>query len=114
MLRLQLELDAAHREISRLRRAEDEGNDWDWQDTPEEIAEAMLRSHPANDRRVGALPIKKPWITLAVIVWVAPDPCTERDRSPVATAASQTRGGSSIYSQNGKVSALGLIWGWCR
>jgi hypothetical protein len=54
VLRLQSELDAAHREIGRLRRSEDEGNDWDWQDTPEEIAEAMLRSHPAKAKRVGA------------------------------------------------------------
>jgi hypothetical protein len=54
VLRLQSELDAAHREISRLQRGYDEGNDWDWQDAPDEIAEAMLRSHPAKAKRVGA------------------------------------------------------------
>lgn len=53
-MRLQSELDAAQREIGRLRRAQDEGNDWDWQDTPDEIAEAMLRGHPAKAKRVGA------------------------------------------------------------
>jgi hypothetical protein len=54
VLRLQSELDAAQREISRMRRREDEGSDWDWQDTPEEIAQAMLRTHPAKAKRVGA------------------------------------------------------------
>jgi hypothetical protein len=57
--RLQSELDAAHREIGRLQRGYDEGNDWDWQDTPEEIAEAMLRSHPAKAKRVGAAILAK-------------------------------------------------------
>jgi hypothetical protein len=54
VLRLQSELDAAERQIERLKRREDEGNDWDWQDTPEEIAKAMLRSHPAKAKRIGA------------------------------------------------------------
>ncbi len=54
VIRLQSELDAAHHQISRLQRKEDEGNDWDWQDTPEDIAKAMLRSHPAKAKRVGA------------------------------------------------------------
>jgi hypothetical protein len=54
VLRLQSELDAAQREIGRLQRGYDEGNDWDWQDAPDEIAEAMLRSHPAKAKRVGA------------------------------------------------------------
>jgi hypothetical protein len=49
VMRLQGELDAAHRRLE-----SDEGNDWDWQDTPEEIAAAMLRSHPAKAKRVGA------------------------------------------------------------
>jgi hypothetical protein len=49
VLRLQSELDAAHRRLEAA-----EGNDWDWQDTPEEIAQAMLRSHPAKAKRVGA------------------------------------------------------------
>ena len=49
VIRLQAELDAA------LRRLENaEGNDWDWQDTPEDIAQAMLRSHPAKAKRIGA------------------------------------------------------------
>jgi hypothetical protein len=54
VVRLQSELDAAQREVERLRRGYDEGNDWDWQDTPEEIAKAMLRSHPAKAKRIGA------------------------------------------------------------
>jgi len=54
VIRLQSELDAAQREISRLRRADDEGNDFDWQDTPDEIAKAMLRRYPTKAKRVGA------------------------------------------------------------
>jgi hypothetical protein len=54
VIRLTSELDAAEREIRRLQQGYDEGNDWDWQDTPEEIAKAMLRSHPAKAKRVGA------------------------------------------------------------
>jgi hypothetical protein len=49
VLRLQSELDAAHRRLEAA-----EGNDWDWQDTPEEIAQAMLAHHPAKAKRVGA------------------------------------------------------------
>jgi hypothetical protein len=49
VIRLQSELDAAHRRLETA-----EGNDWDWQDTPEEIAKAMLASHPAKAKRVGA------------------------------------------------------------
>ena len=52
--RLQSELDAAQREIGRMRRKEDEGSDWDWQDTPDEIAAAMLRRYPSKAKRVGA------------------------------------------------------------
>jgi len=52
--RLQDELDAAQREISRLQRSYDDGNDFDWQDTPEEIAKAMLRAYPTKAKRVGA------------------------------------------------------------
>lgn len=59
VLRLQSELDAAQREIGQLQRGYDEGNDWDWQDTPDEIAEAMLRSHPAKAKRVGAAILAK-------------------------------------------------------
>ena len=54
IIRLQSELDVAHREIGRLQRVYDEGNDFDWQDTPEEIAQAMLRLYPAKAKRVGA------------------------------------------------------------
>jgi hypothetical protein len=54
VIRLQTELDAAEREIRHLKAGYDEGNDWDWQDTPEEIAKAMLRSHPAKAKRIGA------------------------------------------------------------
>jgi hypothetical protein len=53
-MRLQSELDAAQREIARLRQGWDEGNDFDWQDTPEAIAAQMLRTHPAKAKRVGA------------------------------------------------------------
>jgi hypothetical protein len=54
VFRLQSELDAAHREISRLQRSYDEGNDFDWQDTAEDIAKAMLRRYPTKAKRVGA------------------------------------------------------------
>ena len=54
VIRLQSELDTAHREISRLQRNYDDGSDWDWQDTPEEIAKAMLRLYPTKAKRVGA------------------------------------------------------------
>jgi hypothetical protein len=54
VIRLQSELDAAQREIGRLQRGYDEGNDFDWQDTPEEIAKAMLRLYPNKAKRVGA------------------------------------------------------------
>jgi hypothetical protein len=54
VMRLQSELDAAGREIERMRRSYDEGNDFDWQDTPDEIAAAMLRRYPSKAKRVGA------------------------------------------------------------
>jgi hypothetical protein len=54
VVRLQSELDAAQREISRLQRSYDDGNDFDWQDTPDEIAQAMLRRYPSKAKRVGA------------------------------------------------------------
>jgi hypothetical protein len=54
VLRLQSELDAAQREIARLREGYDAGNDWDWQDAPDEIAKAMLRARPDKAKRVGA------------------------------------------------------------
>jgi hypothetical protein len=52
--RLQSELDAAEREIERLRRGLDEGNDWDWQDTPEDIAKAMLQRFPTKAKKIAA------------------------------------------------------------
>lgn len=53
-MRLQSELDAAQREIDRLRRSHDDGNDFDWQDRPEDIAAAMLARFPTKAKRVGA------------------------------------------------------------
>jgi hypothetical protein len=52
--RLQDELDAARREIDRLRQGYDDGNDFDWQDTPADIARAMLTRFPTKAKRVGA------------------------------------------------------------
>jgi hypothetical protein len=48
VIRLQSELDAAH-----LRLAAADETDWDWRDSPEDIAAAMLRSHPAKAKRIG-------------------------------------------------------------
>jgi hypothetical protein len=50
VIRLQSELDAAHRRLEAA-----EGNDWTWQDTPQEIAASMLLSHPAKAKRVASL-----------------------------------------------------------
>jgi hypothetical protein len=47
----QAELDAALKELVRLRRAKD---DWDWQDTPEDIDKAMLRQPSKKAKRGGA------------------------------------------------------------
>ena len=47
----QAELDAALKELVRLRRAK---NDWDWQDTPEDIDKAMLRQASKKAKRGGA------------------------------------------------------------
>jgi hypothetical protein len=77
VIRLQSELDAAEREIGRLRTGYDEGNDWDWQDTPEEIAKAMLRSHPAKAKRIGAA-------ILAQSKSTAPKPRGQRAKKPRA------------------------------
>jgi hypothetical protein len=52
---LQEQLDAKDREIARLQSGYDEmGNDWDWQDRPEDIAKAMLARFPTKAKRVGA------------------------------------------------------------
>jgi hypothetical protein len=55
IMRLQGELDDA---LSKLRAFEhdkiSEGRDWDWQDTPQEIAAAMLRLYPDKAKRLGA------------------------------------------------------------
>jgi hypothetical protein len=75
VLRLQSELDAANRRLER-----DEGNDWDWQDTPEEIAAAMLRSHPAKAKRVGAA-------ILAQSKSTAPKPRPQRNADTTAKLA---------------------------
>jgi hypothetical protein len=52
VIRLQSELDGAHREIERLRRSLDDGNDFDWQDKPEDIARAMLERFPTKAARI--------------------------------------------------------------
>jgi hypothetical protein len=57
IVRLQEELDAAQKELRQLKRNRDdltEGRDWTWHDTPQQIAEAMLRSHPDKAKRLGA------------------------------------------------------------
>jgi hypothetical protein len=51
-MRLQSELDAAQRQIARLQ--QDEGNDFDWQDKPEDIARAMLERFPTKAKKIGA------------------------------------------------------------
>jgi hypothetical protein len=54
---LQEQLDAKDREIRQLTRSRDdltEGRDWTWHDTPQQIAEAMLRAHPDKAKRLGA------------------------------------------------------------
>jgi hypothetical protein len=72
--RLQSELDAAHTQISRLQRSYDEGNDWDWQDTPEEIAAAMLRARPDKTKRIGAA-------ILTLSKSTAPNPRAAKEKS---------------------------------
>jgi hypothetical protein len=55
--RLQEELEAANRELRQLKRGRDdlsEGRDWSWQDTPEDIAAAMLRLDPDRAKRLGS------------------------------------------------------------
>jgi hypothetical protein len=54
---LQEQLDAKDREIRQLQRNRDdltEGRDWTWHDTPQQIAEAMIASHPDKAKRLGA------------------------------------------------------------
>jgi hypothetical protein len=42
-------------ELRQLRRDDlTEGRDWTWHDTPQQIAEAMLRTHPDKAKRLGA------------------------------------------------------------
>jgi hypothetical protein len=72
VIRLQSELDAAHRRLEAA-----EGNDWDWQDTPEDIAAAMLLSHPAKAKRIGAA-------ILAQSKSTAPKPRGQRAKKPRA------------------------------
>jgi len=80
VIRLQSELDHANREIERLRRREDEGNDWDWQDTAEDIAKAMIRQAPTKSKRVASL-------ILAESKSTAPKPRPQRKADPEAKLA---------------------------
>jgi hypothetical protein len=55
IMRLQSELDEAQRKLRAFEHDKiSEGRDWDWQDTPQEIAEAMLRLFPDKAKRLGA------------------------------------------------------------
>ena len=55
IMRLQSELDDAHKKLRAFEHDKiSEGRDWDWQDTPQEIAEAMLRLYPDKAKRLGA------------------------------------------------------------
>jgi hypothetical protein len=55
IMRLQSELDEANRKLHAFEHDKiSEGRDWDWQDTPQEIAEAMLRLYPDKAKRLGA------------------------------------------------------------
>jgi hypothetical protein len=57
ILELQNELDAAHRELRQLKRNRDdltEGRDWTWHDRVDDIAAAMLRTHPDKAKRLGS------------------------------------------------------------
>lgn len=52
---LRAELDSIQAENRRLKRSHDnlsEGRDWSWQDTPEDIAAAMLRLYPDKAKRL--------------------------------------------------------------
>ena len=80
VIRLESELEAARREIGRLRQGYDEGNDWDWQDTPEEIAKAMIRRAPTKAARVASL-------ILAQSKSTAPKPRPQRKADPEAKLA---------------------------
>jgi hypothetical protein len=56
-MRLQDELDAAHRELRQLKKNRDdltEGTAWTWHDKPEDIAAAMLRLYPDKAKRLGS------------------------------------------------------------
>ena len=57
IVRLQEELDAANRELRQLKRGRDdltEGRDWTWHDRVDDIAAAMLRTHPDKAKRLGS------------------------------------------------------------
>jgi len=57
IVRLQDELDAANkklREIERSQGSVTEGRDWTWHDRVEDIAAAMLRTHPDKAKRLGS------------------------------------------------------------
>jgi hypothetical protein len=57
IVRLQEELDAAHGELRKLKKGRDdltEGRDWTWHDRVDDIAAAMLRTHPDKAKRLGS------------------------------------------------------------
>jgi hypothetical protein len=57
IMQLQEELDTAHRELRQLKKGRDdltEGRDWTWHDKPEDIAAAMLKTHPDKAKRLGS------------------------------------------------------------
>lgn len=57
IVRLQEELDTANRELRQLKRNRDdltEGRDWTWHDKPDDIARAMMLTHPDKAKRLGS------------------------------------------------------------
>jgi hypothetical protein len=57
IVRLQEELDAARRELTRLKQTREqitEGTTWTWHDQPDDIARAMFASHPDKAKRLGS------------------------------------------------------------
>jgi hypothetical protein len=57
ILELQNALDEAQRELRQLKKGRDdltEGRDWTWHDKPDDIAAAMMQSHPDKAKRLGA------------------------------------------------------------
>jgi hypothetical protein len=57
IVRLQEELDAANKKLREIERGQGnitEGRDWTWHDRVDDIAAAMLRSHPDKAKRLGS------------------------------------------------------------